>query len=142
MFSNDSNKTFIICIIVLILAFLFIGSYYFFKRCFSQYPELKKILEKIKGNDLDFMNFGLWRDNPKNMSDANTALCQLLIKNGKLNKSKKILDVGCGFGQQDLTWYDCNDDKENVSIQGIDIEEAHVKEAQRLMFGYDDEDSN
>ena len=67
------------------------------------------------------------------MSDANTALCQLLIKNGKLNKSKKILDVGCGFGQQDLTWYDCNDDKENVSIQGIDIEEAHVKEAQRLI---------
>ena len=133
MILNGPNKIFVVCIIVLILILLSTGAYFFFKKCFSKYPELKKILEKIKGNDLEFMNFGLWRDNPKNMSDANTALCQLLITNGKLNKSKKILDVGCGFGQQDLAWYDCNDDKENVSIQGVDIEEAHVKEARRLI---------
>lgn len=133
MILNGPNKIFVVCIIVLILILLSTGAYFFFKKCFSKYPELKKILEKIKGNDLEFMNFGLWRDSPKKMSDANTSLCDLLIKNGNLSKSKKILDVGCGFGQQDLAWYHCNDDKETLTIQGIDIESVHVKEAQKLI---------
>ena len=126
-------KSLIIIILIVIISFILVGSYLFFKVYFSTYPKLKKILEKIKGNDLDFMNFGLWRDNPKKMSDANTALCDLLIKNGRINESKKILDIGCGFGQQDLVWYSCNDDKKNVSIQAIDIQNVHVTEARKLI---------
>ena len=133
MVFNLGNKTLILIIVTILLVITLISSYFFFKLYFSTYPKLKKILEKIKGNNLDFMNFGFWRENPENISDANTALCNLLIKNGKLNESEKILDIGCGFGQQDLVWYNCNDNKKNVSIQAIDIENIHITAARKLI---------
>ena len=127
------SRSSVIIVLVVMLILISLGSYYFFKVYFSTYPKLKKILEQIKGNDLDFMNFGFWRESPKKISDANTALCELLIKNGKLNESKKILDVGCGFGQQDLLWYNGSNNKESLSIDAIDIEDTHVIEARKLI---------
>lgn len=130
---NSFNKGSIICIVVLIILVISIVAYFSLKICFSTYPKLKKILEKIKGNDLDFMNFGLWRDNPDTIADANTALCRLLIKNGEINKSKKVLDIGCGFGQQDLLWYKFSDVKQDIKIQGLDIEPVHIDAAKKLI---------
>ena len=89
MFCYSFSKTFIASIVVLIVIIISVGAYFSLKICFSTYPRLKKILERIKGNDLDFMNFGLWRDNPDTIAEANTALCELLIRNGEINKSKK-----------------------------------------------------
>ena len=132
MFCNSFNKGSIICIVVLIILVISIVAYFSLKVCFSTYPKLKKILEKIKGNDLDFMNFGLWRDNPDTIADANTALCKLLIKKGEINRSKKVLDIGCGFGQQDLLWYKFSDVKQDIKIQGLDIEPVHIDASKNL----------
>ena len=133
MLNISFSKTFIICAAVAIIIIISIIAYFSLKVCFSTYPKLKKILEKIKGNDLDFMNFGLWRDNPRTIADANTALCNLLVKNGGINKSKNILDVGFGFGQQDLLWYNSSDVKNDLRIRGVDIEPVHIEEATKLI---------
>ena len=117
--------------VLVVLASL--GAYLLFKGYYSTYPKLKKILEQIRGNDTHFMNFGLWRDNPGSISEANTALCEFLVKKGGLSRSRKILDVGCGFGEQDLVWHECNDDKAGLSIQGLDIEKFHVQESRELI---------
>ena len=43
------------------------------------------------------------------------------------------MDIGCGFGQQDLLWYDSSDVKNDIQIQGVDIEPVHVEEATKLI---------
>ena len=120
-------------IIICILLIMPIILYFLIKMNFSTYPKLKKILEKISTNDKDFMNFGYWKNNPQTLSDANKELCNLLIKKGKIHKAEKLLDVGCGYGEQDLLWYKCNQKKHRIKIKGIDIETTHIKGAQKLI---------
>lgn len=104
----EETVRYIILTILLILLLLCIGVYCFLKyigKYFNGYTELIKILQRVKGNSKLYMNFGLWDKHITTLTEANQHLCDFMIEKGLLDKSKAILDVGCGYGEQDLHLY-------------------------------------
>ena len=78
-----------------------------------------------------YMNYGLWDANVKDLRTANLKLIDFMFE--KMDKYKtpgmKILDVGCGYGEQDLAWLDKIADPA-ASITAIDISEKQIQFAQ------------
>jgi microcystin synthetase protein McyJ len=73
-----------------------------------------------------WLNFGYWK-NASTYEGACEALATKLGEHLALNASDCLLDVGFGFGEQDILWKK----KFNVaSIKGINITPLHVKVAQ------------
>ena len=104
----EKTLFYIIFIVLLILLVLCISVYCFLKyigRYFNGYTKLITILQKVKGNSKLYMNFGLWDKHITTLTHANNNLCDFMIEKGALNKSKIILDIGCGYGEQDLYLY-------------------------------------
>jgi len=73
-----------------------------------------------------FINWGYWK-NVDNIDDAGANMAKKLGEIAKMNKEDVILDVGFGFGDQDLLWNDIFNPKE---INGINITTFQVKAAQ------------
>jgi len=48
-----------------------------------------------------YINYGLW-DYNNTLEDANINLCTFIFNKAKLSKNHSILDIGCGYGQQDF----------------------------------------
>lgn len=120
-----------ILITIAILIVMGIIGYIILKSAFSSYPRLKEVfLDKINGNEKNYMNFGYWNDDKLTLQEANDALCRKLIDldNIDLSKSKDILDVGCGYGEQDLLWSKITP----ARITGVDIEQIHVDNANAM----------
>jgi 2-polyprenyl-3-methyl-5-hydroxy-6-metoxy-1,4-benzoquinol methylase len=73
-----------------------------------------------------FMNYGLWDKNNNNLKKANKNLCNFIFNQAKINSTDKftILDVGCGYGKQDLLLEKMlsNDSK----ITAIDLSKTQV----------------
>ena len=120
------NKLFYIIIIVVISIIIFL---YYLKRNYSSYDFLITVLENVKGNSRRFMNFGLWEEGINTLEEANKNLCQFLFDKGGLKYSTNILDVGFGYGEQDVLWGKQTDG----NITGIDINPVQVKYANKLM---------
>jgi len=51
-----------------------------------------------------FMNMGYWKDDPRTLDEAATALVTLVANTAALAPGQRVLDVGCGFGDQDILW--------------------------------------
>ena len=73
------------------------------------------------------MNYGYWDEEGISLSEANRKLCDFMYKTGKLDKSKRILDVGCGYADQDIHWAKST----SASIQCMDIDKLVVIEAEQ-----------
>ena len=89
-------------------------------------------IQKVsKGNY--FMNYGLWSGvssgDAENLYTANKALVTYMLeKSGALDKKDaKILDVGCGYGEQDFFWMN-KLDKTNT-LKAVDISADQIKTA-------------
>ena len=67
------------------------------------------------------MNFGYWDDECKTLTDANKNLCDFIINQTNI-KDNKILDIGCGYGEQDFYW----NDKYNYNIVALDISKKQI----------------
>lgn len=121
----------ILLLIVIMIISMFLG-YMIIKYNFSSYPKLKELfLDKINGNNKNYMNFGYWDEEIKTLEDANDALCHKLINLGpraNISNSKNILDIGCGHGEQDLLWANMF----AGDITGVDIEQIHVDNANKM----------
>jgi ubiquinone/menaquinone biosynthesis C-methylase UbiE len=80
-----------------------------------------------EGND--FMNYGLWFDNTETLLDANKNLVNFVFSKSELKhkKNMKILDVGCGYGEQDIEWSKKID--KSCEIKAIDISEEQINYA-------------
>ena len=94
------------------------------KKKFSGYNQLIRILRNIKGNHTNFMNFGYWNKQTETLSKANMNLCDYILKKANLTDSKKILDVGCGYGEQDFYIHS----KIQKPIYCLDISEKQIME--------------
>src|SRR6266516_5296834 len=80
------------------------------------------------GEQSFYHNLGYWRDGPQTLDEACEAMAKLLGDAAAFGPQDEVLDVGFGFGDQDLFW--C----ENFSprrIVGLDIIPSHVALAQQ-----------
>jgi erythromycin 3''-O-methyltransferase len=64
--------------------------------------------------DTKFMNIGYWRDHPATLDDAARALIRLVATVAKLGPADRVIDIGCGFADQDLLW------AEEYAVRSID----------------------
>jgi len=96
------------------------------KNRFSGYDRLIKWLKRVRGNDTNFMNFGYWKKDTVGLPEANRNLCDFILSKGRLEGVRSILDVGCGYGEQDMYLYP----KVKKKITCLDINAkqiAHLK---------------
>jgi SAM-dependent methyltransferase len=76
------------------------------------------------------MNYGLWDKNPSTLIEANMALIHRILKKTAIqNHGKSILDVGCGYGQQDIEWAKILDP--SCKITAVDISESQIQNARK-----------
>lgn len=113
----------IIIIVVCYFSFLYL------KSNFYQYEKLIDILHNVKCNQTsDFMNYGYWDKENITLLEANKNLCKLIQQRGELDKVDNILDVGCGYGEQDFLWSETVKGKIHaVDVNNISIEKAENK---------------
>ena len=119
------------CIIIAVLAivYLLLGyiAYQWFKNNFDCYSHLTELLQSVSGKGNSFMNYGYWDEEGISLSEANRKLCDFMYRTGELEKAKKILDVGCGYADQDIHWAKST----SANIQCIDVDSLIVAEARK-----------
>ena len=126
----------LICLIIVMvipLIFLIIMVCYFsfiyIKTNFNQYEKLIQILHNVKCNHVsNFMNYGYWDKKNMNLLKANKRMCKIIEKKGELHKAKNVLDVGCGYGEQDFYW---SKNLENLQIDAVDLNEVSINHAKK-----------
>ena len=114
----------IIIIVLLSLLIVSVAVVYITNMCKNNYDQLKCVLKCIDGNDKDYMNFGYWDNDKMNLGEANIEISDKLI-NTLSNKGGKTIDVGCGYGEQDIYW----SSKYKMDIMAIDISEKQINVA-------------
>lgn len=91
------------------------------------------VKESSPGNA--YLNYGYWTDGTESLKDANEALAKLVFEKCKPPKDSRLLDVGCGFGSQDLLWLECLRSQEkgdlSSSITAVDIGSSQIEYANK-----------
>jgi len=132
----------VLCIVIIVvipcMTIIFVICYFafiFMNEKFNTYKSLIRILKSVAGNEKsNFMNYGYWDKPCMTLEDANKRLCKMVFTKGDLKNANNILDVGCGYGEQDFYWAD----KTNARIEGIDIDETSIRSAQITSKQYAD----
>ena len=95
---------FIILCILYVTYVLFVD-HYFLKDGHIDYDIYLKNFIQVVSKDNFFMNYGYW-DTADTLLQANTTLIHLILaKSGVQGKKHmNVLDVGCGYGEQDFNW--------------------------------------
>jgi cyclopropane fatty-acyl-phospholipid synthase-like methyltransferase len=84
------------------------------------------------------MNYGLWDNENQDLYSANKNLANLMFQKAAITSNVKILDVGCGYGEQDIIWTNemtANEMTKNQPtdddshITAVDISETQILEA-------------
>jgi len=65
-----------------------------------------------------YLNLGYWKHDPKNLDAACQAMAELLAEAAGMVRQDHVLDVGFGFGDQDLYWMARH---QPASITGLNI---------------------
>jgi cyclopropane fatty-acyl-phospholipid synthase-like methyltransferase len=73
-----------------------------------------------------YLNIGYWKDGAQSLDEAARALANLVATSGQFNQHDCILDVGCGYGDEDIFWMERFQPQR---IVGIDINPTEVKGA-------------
>jgi cyclopropane fatty-acyl-phospholipid synthase-like methyltransferase len=93
---------------------------------------------QIVSQDNYFMNYGLWDNENQDLYSANKNLANLMFQKAAITSNVKILDVGCGYGEQDIIWTNemtANEMTKNQPtdddshITAVDISETQILEA-------------
>lgn len=79
-----------------------------------------------------FMNMGYWKDQPKTLDEAARALVGLVGETARMGRGDRVLDVGCGFGDQDFFWLEkfspARIDALNISKYQLEVVAGRVAE--------------
>jgi erythromycin 3''-O-methyltransferase len=84
-----------------------------------------------------YMNMGFWRDGARSLDDACEAMAGFMGDFGQFSRDDRILDAGCGFGDQDIYWATQHRPR---SITGVNISEIQVDYARRKIKELDLDD--
>ena len=129
---------FLICIIiascVLILKYIYtkIINLYLVKDNELSYDYYMNHFIQIVSKNNYFMNYGLWDETTANLREANENLIQFILEKltPHVKKGTHILDVGCGYGEQDIVWSKKTDS--TAKITAIDISDGQIGFANQL----------
>jgi cyclopropane fatty-acyl-phospholipid synthase-like methyltransferase len=123
-------------IIVIIISMILFGMYRMIITTYFRNKDdnisynvlLKHFIQKVSENNY-YMNYGYWGEDTKTLYEANKNLIKLVLEKSKMSEKKgiKILDVGCGYGEQDIEWSN-QIDKSN-KITAVDISEEQINNA-------------
>jgi erythromycin 3''-O-methyltransferase len=120
--------------IIIFLVLLYIGytnliNTWFVKNNRVDYDTFSKYFIQVASKDNYFMNYGYWDATTHTMMDANENLIKLIFEKSELANSKglKLLDVGCGYGEQDFEWLKHLDHTNHITA--IDISENQINMA-------------
>lgn len=94
-----------------------------------KYDYMKDMFINNVSQGNNYMNYGLWFDDTTTLMEANNSLIDYVFNKSELQHKKhmKVLDVGCGYGEQDIQWFKKMDN--SCSIHAIDISEEQIKHA-------------
>ena len=73
-----------------------------------------------------FQNMGYWAHGTTKFDEAAIALTRIVADAAEFNHGDRILDVGCGFGDQDFVWIE---DHSPERLLAVDIDRAHIEVA-------------
>jgi cyclopropane fatty-acyl-phospholipid synthase-like methyltransferase len=68
------------------------------------YDKLAPIMQL--GTDSNMLNFGLWDKDAKEPLEAQKRMCEFVSDFGNFQSSRKLLDIGSGYGAAALVWKD------------------------------------
>lgn len=77
-----------------------------------------------------YRNMGYWKDDPDSLDEACRALTDLLGEAAGLGPDDTVLDVGCGFAEQDLRWIERFEPRR---IVGLDLVPSQIEEGRERM---------
>jgi len=128
-------KTIIIFIcftLILYIIYTNVITYYFRKKndVISYNVLLKNYIHNVS-KDNYFMNYGLWDDTVNDLVEANKNLTNFVLKKSEMTDKTNlnILDVGCGYGEQDIEWLKQLD--KSCKITAVDISEEQIYNAMK-----------
>jgi cyclopropane fatty-acyl-phospholipid synthase-like methyltransferase len=84
-----------------------------------------------------YMNMGFWKDGARSLDDACEAMARFMGDFGQFCRDDRVLDAGCGFGDQDIYWAMQYRPR---SITGVNISEIQVDYARRKIKELDLDD--
>jgi ubiquinone/menaquinone biosynthesis C-methylase UbiE len=109
---------------------------YFRHRGHILYDFYLKHFIQVVSEDNYFMNYGLW-NNAAELRGANQALVDAMFEKTGLrgdSEKKEVLDVGCGYGRQDLSWIQRL--PASCKLTAIDISEEQIQSAKEAAKPY------
>lgn len=123
---------FICFTLILYIIYTIVITHYFRKKndVISYNVLLKNYIHNVS-KDNYFMNYGLWDDTVNDLAEANKNLINLVFNKSEMtNKTNlNILDVGCGYGEQDIEWLKHLD--KSCKITAVDISEEQIYNAMK-----------
>ena len=127
------NIILIMVSIILLLNFVYhkLISTYLVKNNELSYDIYMDYFLKNVIKDSHYMNYGLWDENTTDLRKANENLVNFIFERMNKTPDMKILDVGCGYGEQDIAWINKLADQK-ATINAIDISEKQIKTAREI----------
>jgi len=102
----------------------------YFKDNNNIYSIYIKLIQGVSKNNY-YMNYGYWNNTTKNLKIANKNLCNIIYKKGNLEtENLNILDVGCGYGKQDVYWH--KKLSPDSKITAVDISDKQIEYANKI----------
>ena len=140
----NNRIIYLIIPIILILVLILLKNYYYSiinKYCRNSENNiiydyyLKNCIQVVSEKNY-YMNYGFWDNTNITLNKANKNLCNFIYEKGKLNKCDKftILDVGCGYGVQDVLW--CKKISNTSNLIAVDISKKQIKYANKKLRKY------
>lgn len=120
-------------LLLLLLKVIYLYSYcieYFFTtKGIINYDYLLKYGIQIASKDNYFMNYGYWKT-AETMQQANQELVQICLDLADVvgKEGLRILDIGCGYGEQDFLWLDKLHPSSHITA--VDISDKQIQYAQ------------
>ena len=140
----NNRIIYLIIPIILILLLVLVKNYYYSiinKYCRNSENNiiydyyLKNCIQVVSEKNY-YMNYGFWDNTNITLNKANKNLCNFIYEKGKLNDYDKfaILDVGCGYGVQDVLWSKKISNTSNLIA--VDISKKQIKYANKKLRKY------